>query len=80
MQQEVKRLLNELQTNRQVETQSQKNQPYPNQTLTSVKERAHQHIPNQVATTQNLIGDYQRPPEIHERAERQDYRCGNEST
>ena len=42
-----------------------------------VKRGTYQHIPSQVGRTQNLVGDYQRPPEIHDSAEPQDHRGEN---
>ena len=64
VQQEVKRLLSEQETNRQVESQTPNNQQYPNQMSNPVKGGTYQHIPSQVGRTQNLIGDYQCPPEM----------------
>ena len=66
VQEEMKRILNDLSTSRRVANTQEASQPNQGSRLKEVTSQVH-NIPKLGQNVQNLIGDYQRPPEVFER-------------
>ena len=66
VQQEMKRILTDLETNRQVNEGPKINQGFTSKQQIKQNQSNHQQVPVNTNGIHNLIGDYQRPPEVPE--------------
>ena len=66
VQQEMKQILTDLETNRQVDEGRKMNQGFASKQQIKQNRSNHQQVPAHMNGVHNLIGDYQHPPEVPE--------------